>query len=60
MYLLFKKFMKAVDWNMEHGTNEHESMRAKTIRIALLKYLHHSLLNWIMIDLDIQAMIGSP
>jgi hypothetical protein len=48
---------------LEFGTwyfnnNEHESMRAETLRIYLLKYLHHSQLNWIMMNPDIQALIS--
>jgi hypothetical protein len=40
------------------NNNEPESMRVETLRIWLLKYLHHSQLNWIIIDPDIHAMIS--
>jgi hypothetical protein len=52
---------------LEFGTwyfnnNQHECMRVETLRIYLLKYLHHLELNWIhdwiMINLDIQALMS--
>jgi hypothetical protein len=38
--------------------NKHECMRYKTLGIYLLKYLHHSELNWVMVKSDIQALIN--
>jgi hypothetical protein len=40
------------------NSNKHECMRAETLGIYLLKYLHHSELNWVMVNSDIQALIN--
>jgi len=40
------------------NSNKHEWMRAETLGIYLLKYLHHSNLNWIMMNFDIQTLIN--
>ena len=33
-------------------------MRVETLGIYLLKYLHHSELNWVMVNSDIQGLIN--
>jgi hypothetical protein len=40
------------------NSNKHECMRAETLGIYLLKYLHHSELNWVMVNSDIQVLIN--
>jgi hypothetical protein len=40
------------------NNNKHDCMRTKNLRIYLLKYLHHPKLNWVMMNLDIQALIN--
>jgi hypothetical protein len=40
------------------NSNKHECMRAETLGIYLLKYLHHPELNWVMVNSDIQALIN--
>jgi len=38
--------------------NKHDCTRSKTLRIYLLKHLHHPELNWVMMNPNIQALIS--
>jgi hypothetical protein len=53
---LTKGWLGLIAWYF--NSNKHECMRVETLGIYLLKYLHHSELNWVMVNSNIQALIN--